>query len=85
MREGTNVKNEGGKLTAAVSARWDTYMVQDVVPFLAGGDLNELAQEERGALGDGGQFANVLGLALEAVDLPTQKTITHIINDPNRE
>lgn len=61
-------------------------MVQDVVPFLAGGDLDKLAQEERSALGDGGQFAYVLGLALQAVDLPTQETRTwNIMNDSKCE
>lgn len=65
---------------------WVAYMVQDVVPFLAGSDLDKLAQEERGALGDGGQFADVLGLALEAVDLPAQETRTrHIMNDTNSD
>lgn len=67
-------------------SRMDTYVVQDVVPFLASGDLDKLAQEERCALGDGGQFADVLGLALEAVNLPTQETRTrHIMNDSSGE
>lgn len=57
-------------------------MVQDVVPFLAGGDLDELAQEERSALGDGGQLADVLGLALQAVDLRRTK---HVVNDSKGE
>lgn len=52
-------------------------MVQDVVPFLAGGNLNKLAQEERSPLGDGGQFANVFGLALQAVDLRTRNTVNN--------
>lgn len=57
-------------------------MVQDVVPLLAGGDLDELAQEERSALGDGGQLADVLGLALQAVDLQRTK---HVVNDSKSE
>ena len=44
-------------------------MVQDVVPLLASGDLDELPQEEGRALGDGRQLGGVLGLALQAVDL----------------
>lgn len=54
---------------AVVYARPDTYMVQDVVPLLAGSNLNKLPQEERCSLGNGGQFAYVLGLAFQAVNL----------------
>lgn len=39
-------------------------MIQDVIPLLASGDLDELAQEERSALGDGRQLVEVLGLAV---------------------
>lgn len=46
-----------------------TYMIQDVVPFLASSNLNELSQEQRCTLGNGSQFCDVLGLALQAVDL----------------
>lgn len=47
-------------------------MVQDVVPLLACGDLNELAQEERCTLGDGGELGDVLGLPLQAAKLHEQ-------------
>lgn len=35
-------------------------MVQDVVPLLAGCDLDELSQEKRCTLGNGGQLCDVL-------------------------
>lgn len=54
---------------AVVYARTNTYVVQDVVPLLAGSNLNKLSQEEGCSLGNGGQFADVLGLAFQAVDL----------------
>lgn len=38
----------------------DTYMIQDVVPLLAGSNLNKLSQEKWRSLGNGGQFCNVL-------------------------
>lgn len=41
-----------------------TYMIQDIVSLLAGSNLDELAQEQWRSLGDGGQFGNVLRLAL---------------------
>lgn len=56
-------------IIAGAYVRPDTYMVQDVVPFLAGSNLNKLPQEERCSLGNGGQFGDVLGLAFQAVDL----------------
>lgn len=56
-------------IMAVVYARSDTYVVQDVVPFFAGSNLNKLPQEERCSLGNGGQFGDVLGLAFQAVDL----------------
>lgn len=56
-------------IMAVVYARSDTYMVQDVVPFLAGSNLNKLPEEERCSLGNGGQLGDVLGLAFQAVDL----------------
>lgn len=36
-----------------------TYVIQDVVSLLAGGDLNELPQEERSSLGNGAQLRDV--------------------------
>lgn len=39
-------------------------MIQDIVSLLAGSNLDELAQEQWRSLGDGGQFGNVLRLAL---------------------
>ena len=44
-------------------------MVQDIVPLLTSGDLNELPQEEGSTLGDGRQLGGVLGLPLQTVDL----------------
>lgn len=44
-------------------------MIQDVVPLLSSSDLNELPQEKRCSLGDGGQLCDVFGLPLQAVDL----------------
>lgn len=38
----------------------DTYMIQDVVPLLAGSNLNKLSQEKWRSLGNGSQFCNVL-------------------------
>lgn len=45
------------------------YMIQDVVPLLAGSDLDKLSQEKRCSLGNGSQFCDVLRLAFQAVDL----------------
>lgn len=44
-------------------------MVQDVIPLLAGCNLNEFSQEKWGALGNGRQFCDVFRLPLQAVDL----------------
>lgn len=44
-------------------------MIQDVVSLLSSSDLNELPQEKRCSLGDGGQLCDVFGLPLQAVDL----------------
>lgn len=48
-------------------------MIQDVVPLLAGSNLDELPQEKWCSLGDGGQFCDVLRLAFQAVDLHKQR------------
>lgn len=44
-------------------------MIQDVVPFLAGGYLDELSQKERCTLGNGEQFVVFFRLPIRGVDL----------------
>lgn len=53
-------------------------MIQDVVPLLAGSDLDKLSQEKRCSLGNGSQFCDVLRLAFQAVDLFRQIDIRHV-------
>lgn len=80
------MKEEPSRMNRRAGEGSDSYVVQDVVPLLAGGDLDELAQEEGGALGDGGQLADVLGLALQTVDLQTQVGQSGCVrNDSRRE
>lgn len=44
-------------------------MIQNVISFLAGSNLNKFSQEKWCSLGNGSQFCDVFGLALQAVDL----------------
>lgn len=44
-------------------------MIQNVVPLLASGDLNEFSQEKWSSLGNGAQLGDILGLAFQTVDL----------------
>lgn len=48
-----------------------TYMIQNVVPLLASGNLDKFSQEKWSSLGNGHQLGDVLGLALQAVHLQT--------------